>query len=368
LSHTPSALCRTGAALCVCVILGGVLAGCAPRNVTKATPSPSASLNPHYAKAAELAANLRTLGAVIGDITGTMTVGGEDRTLTGQVALNSTGSQIKIVENGTASTTLSETIVGGNRYTSHDDTTWVFRGPKAKGEDLATLLANADTSVDAGVATANGVTGHRIMTAPDKMDVAPALGLDTYTFDQETTTLRIWADDAGKVLGFGASMSWKIMVGGALQDVTADLDVIFAAKATPVDIVAPKDAWQWKQDLDSGIGLGYQGSNGGVKADTSWTSNPAGKATVSDAVKSFVDAWTSHAGAQPPSGTSSVVVDSEDSFWLTVDAKETSEHTVVLFVEHEKQMIQFKIVGAASDKTKLDAFALKLFSTIEWTR
>ena len=41
------------------------------------------------------------------------------------------------------------------------------------------------------------------MTAPDKVDVAPALGLDTYTFDQETTTLRIWADDAGKVLGFG---------------------------------------------------------------------------------------------------------------------------------------------------------------------
>jgi hypothetical protein len=31
-------------------------------------------------------------------------------------------------------------------------------------------------------------------------------------------------------------------------------------------------------------------------------------------------------------------------------------------------LIVLKIVGAGSDKTKLDAFALDLFSTMEWTR
>jgi hypothetical protein len=359
---------RPGAAASICLILCGAIAGCAPTKVSKATPSPSASLNPHYAGATELAANLKALGPVIGDIQGTMTVGGEDRTLTGQVVLDATGSRIKIVETGAIASTFDETVVDGNRYTSHDDALWVYRGTKAKGQGLATLLANADTALDAGVATIGGVTGHRIVTAPDKIDVAPALGLDTYTFDQETTTLRIWADDAGKVLGFGASMSWKIMVGDAYQDVNEDLDVMFATKATPVDIVAPTGAWQWKEDLAAGLAFGYQGTNGDVKANISWTSDPAGKATLSDAVKSFVDTWTAKAGAQPPSGTSSVVADSENAFWLTVDAKGTAQHTVVLFAEHEKRLIVLKIVGAGSDKTKLDAFALDLFSTMEWTR
>ncbi|HEX7491606.1 MAG TPA: hypothetical protein VF337_07860 [Candidatus Limnocylindrales bacterium] len=364
MSHMPSVLCRAGAALCACVILGGVLTGCTPKKTTQATPSPSATLNPHYSKSTELAASLKTLGPVIGNIQGTMTVGGDERTLTGSVALNATSSRIILIENGTTSTRFEETVVDGNRYTSHDDTTWAYRGTKAKGQDLPTLLANADTTLDAGVSTVAGVTGHMIMTAPDKMDVAPALGLDPWTFDQETTTLHVWADEAGQVLGFGASMSWKVMIGEAMQDVTANLDVMFAAKTTPVDIATPKDPWKWVQDTPAGFAYADPGDLGGVKHTISSDhQNLAKGVTISDEVKGAVDGLSKKGTV---GGTQSMVIDGEDAFWFTYE--QSGVHEALFIVVHERVEYMLVVVGSTTDKTKLDALAVQVFSTMEFTR
>jgi hypothetical protein len=367
LSDTPSRLRRAGAAVCVCVILGGALAGCSLKKSPNATPSPAATANPNYAKSTELAANLKSLGPVIGDIQGTMSFGGEKLKLAGSVALNATASRIRLVESGTASTTYSETVVDGNRYTSHDDNLWVFRGTKAKGQDLATLLATADTSVDAGVDTVNSVTGHRIVTAPDKVDVAPALGLDTYTFDQETTTLRVWADDAGAVLGFGASMSWKVLLGGNLQDVTAELDVMFAVKTTPVEIAAPKDPWKWDEHRSLGMSYAFPGPElSPVNAAINVSTNDAGKKTLAQSLKEVVDALSKTGKV---SGTSSMTVDGEDARWFTYEAtSDPTIHQSILLAIHETVLFKLMISGLRTDQVKLDLMAGSIVSTVEFMR
>jgi hypothetical protein len=373
LSNTPSLLRRAGAALSICIVLGGVLSGCAPKK-SGSTASPSPTFNPHYAKSAELAANLQALGPVSGDMQGTMTVGNETRNITGYVALNGTSSLIRLVETAKTSTTFVETVVAGSRYTSHDDKVWVARGAKTKSQTLAALLAAADTSVDAGVKSINKISAHEIMTAQDKVDVAPALGLDTGTFDAETTTLHVWADDSGKVLGFGASMSWSVFVGGIYLDVVADLDVMFTSN-TPVTINVPDKPWKWAVDLPMGIGLAYPGGNADVNSTIRWQSQSAGTYTVSSAISQAQSAVPGFA-----SGTNSTLIDSEDALWFTTSNEfttpmfhitvkaNTDSHLAVLMVIHEKILYSIVVIGSAKDQLALDLFAMQVFTTVEFTR
>jgi hypothetical protein len=371
LSHTPSLLRRAGAALAVCIVLGGVLSGCALRK-TGPSPSPSASFNPHFAKSTELAANLKALGPVSGDLQGTMSIGNDKLALSGSVTLNDTASRIRFVESAKTSLIFVETVVGGSRYTSHDDKIWANRGAKRKGEDLATLLANADTSVDAGVGAINKISAHKIMTAPDKMDVAVALGLDTWTFDQETTTLRVWASDAGKVLGFGASMSWKMFQGSDLLDVTADFDVMFLS-TTPVSITAPAKPWTWVENGPMGIAFAYPAENSTADNAVRYSVDTAGSTTLADAISQGQNAVAGFAG-----GTNSTVVDSEDAMWFITSSSFNSKwihvtvtaanHLAVLMVIHEKLLYTIVVIGNPKGQLSLDVMAVQMFSTIEFTR
>ena len=192
------------------------------------------------------------------------------------------------------------------------------------------LLATADTSADAGVGKVGDISAHKILTAADKLDVATALGLDIWTFDRETTTLRIWADDAGKPLGFGASMSWRVMLGADYKDVTTELDVLFTS-TDPVKIVAPTNLWTWKEDRPNGIALGYPHPRRASTSTLNYACASAGTETLSQIAKKFVDTST-----DTPSGTRSVVIGSEDAFWMTVERAKSKDHLAIAIVVHEK--------------------------------
>jgi hypothetical protein len=352
---------RAAAAVCVCIVLGGVLGGCAPKK-TVATPTPAATVNPVFAKSAVLARNLKNLGPVSGDIVGTMTVGGDKRTISGSVVLNDTSSHISFIVNGVTSDIHSEIIVNTHRYVSRDNTIWVERGTEDPSTGLAATLTRADTSVDAGVSTVEGLVGHKIMSAQDKVDVAQAMGLDTWTFDQETTTLHIWADPNGKVLGFGADMAWKLLLGGVLTDVSSKFDVMFTSNVAET-ITAPKNPWLWTADFPAGISLGYQNPFPGVTNLRYTADSMKIPGTLSDVVKSYVD--TMGGGVN---GIRSITVDGEDASWFTYDPPNGTYHGVVLIVVHDKIIYTVTADGAPADQLKIDTGLQQVFSTIEFTR
>jgi hypothetical protein len=362
LRPTPSVLHRAGTALCFSVLVCVAVSGCAPKKSADSSPSAAASIitNPHYGPSAALAANLAAPAQVIGDIQGTMTVDADKRPLSGTVMINGSSTHVLLVEGGAVPETFAEIVVDGHRYTSPDNTIWIDRGTKAPGTGLVTLLATADTSRDAGVSKVGDVSAHKILTAADKLDVATALGLDIWTFDRETTTLRIWADDKGKPLGFGAYMSWRVMLGGAYKEVTVELDVVFTS-TDPVKIVAPTAPWKWSEHKEGGFAYGYPTT--GVSAKVEWNWANAGDKTLSQVAKEFVDALTG-----TPSGSQSILIGSEDALWMTLERTKQKDHAVIAIVVHETESYTILIYGALADAPKLDVLAQKIFSTVEFTR
>ena len=263
--YGPSGARRVGAAICLCVIAGSAVVGCRGNGAApSATPAPT-----HYAKSQILATSLSSIGQLSGPLKGTLKIGSDAFPLSGTVSLNGKNSQIDMDEEGSAQLTVHEILVDGRRYSSPDGTIWIDRGPKPKGASLAEVLAAADTTLDLGTSTVNGVSAHKIPTGADVVDMAPALGIDTSTFDRESTTLRIWADASGKVLGFGASMSWLVTLGGVQESVSADLDVMFTY-SSPVEIAAPDKPWQWIEDKPVGIAFAIP---------PGWTKDPTSNKT-----------------------------------------------------------------------------------------
>jgi hypothetical protein len=371
--HLPSELRRATAALCVFVLACGAVAGC-----KGGTATPSATAAPTtYKNATSLASNLASLGHVSGPVNGTMKVGSDSRTLSGTATLDGQNSQISLEESGQDKPLADEIVMAGHRYTSPDDKTWIDRGTKAAGSGLAAVLAGADTSMDAGVGTVGGVTAHKILTAPDKVDVAPALGIDTWTFDDESTTLRVWADDAGKPRGFGATMTWKVTLGGTQEDVSADLDVMFTY-TSPADIKAPNSPWQWIEDKTTGVAFGLpsgwsknaaSSSKNTVYADAAtgnvlvYASFSPGTETLdqntSDLLKSVTDPTTS---PQPGS------IASESASRFTDDSTKSGVYQDVGVALHENLGYIVSIGGPRTSKPAVDSLADQILSTVEFTR
>ena len=364
MSRLPFVLRQAVAAGFVCLIVGSAASGCAPQKPGTPSPSPTPSGPVPYAKSAALAANLAVLDSVAGSIQGTMTIGSVERPLSGSVNINGGSTQIRLAEGGTTQDIYSEMVVDGHRYTSRDDKIWVDRGTKARGTDLKSVLGVADTAIDSGVSKVSGVSAHKILTIADKVDVAPALGIDTWTFDEESTTLRIWADDSGKPVGFGASMSWKVTLGGVAVPVTADLDVMFKS-TTPAEIVAPTKFWQWKDDRASGIAFGYPATldQTGLEYQLVYKGAAVGQMSLAQFTKEFVDSLN-----VKPSGSKSIVIGSEDGLWMTVHLTSQHLYEFVALVVHETMAYGIFIAGDPADEAAFNNQAFQILASVEFTR
>jgi hypothetical protein len=341
------------------------MAGCAgKKTASPAMPSATATYPAPYAQSTKLAGSLAALDQVGGPIVGTVKVDSTTRPLTGLVSIKGGATKVRMLEGDPTTYISDEIVVGGHRYTSPDDNIWIDRGAKSAGSGLVKALAAADTAVDSGVETVTGISAHRLVTAADKVDVAPALGIDTGTFDEETTTLRIWADDAGKPIGFGASMSWKVTLGGQTQAVAVDFDVMFAAESS-VDILVPAKAWQWHEDRPGGIAYGYPGKLATVDSTVNTQAESAAKKSLSQITKEWVDALPN-----APSGAQSIVMGGEEATWMSVTVTVTGkkQYVVVAIVLHETIGYAVTVSGDPADHMQLDAQALQVFSTVEFTR
>jgi len=368
----PSELRRTVAVLCFCALAGGTVSGCGLLKPAPTLLPPTTK----YTASAKLASNLASLGDLSGPVHGTMQIGDETRKLSGSVAIKGKDSQISLVDD-TDQTLADEIVVGGRRYTSPDDKLWIDRGTKPAGSSLAAALAAADTTHDAGQSTVQSVTAHRLTTPADVVDVAPALGIETRTFDNESTTLRVWADAAGKPVGFGATMSWQVTLGGQQKSVTADLDVMFSY-TSPVEIKAPDAPWLWIEDRTSGIAAGLPP---GWKPDTVSTTGAisysdkttrsvlvyahfdASGASLDDVSK---DAIAGFNGA--PTGPERVSLASEPASRYRYDDPKTSTYQVVAVVIHETVGWVISVGGPKTNKPAVDDLATQVMSTIEFTR
>ena len=372
MTHLPSELRRAVAVLCFCALAGGTVSGCGLLKPAPTLLPPTTK----YAASAKLASNLDSLGDLSGPIQGTIKIGDETRKLSGSVAIKGKDSQISLVDD-TDQTLADEIVVGGRRYTSPDDKLWIHRGVKPAGTSLAAALAAADTTHDAGPKTVESVTAHQILTPADVVDVAPALGIDTWTFDNESTTLRVWADAAGKPLGFGATMSWQVTLGGQQKSVTVDLDVMFTYTTT-VEIKAPDASWAWFQDRAGGISGGLPA---GWKPDTVSTTGAttlSDKATKSVMVYERFDARgkTLDEVSQDaiggfdsvPSGPERVSLSGEPASRYRYEDAKTSTYQVVTVVVHETVGWVFSVGGPRSNKSAVDDLATQVMSTVEFTR
>lgn len=359
MTHLPSGSGRLRTALYV-FVTAAIVSGCGliqsgPRT---ATPMPSTVA---FAASSKLAANLASLGEVSGPIHGTMTIGDEQRQLSGTVSIKGKESQIKVVDDKDA-IIADEIIVGGHRYTSPDDVIWIDRGREPAGASIAEVLASAGTTLDAGQGTVDEVTGHKILTPTDVVDVAPALGIDTWTFDDESTTLRVWADATGKPLGFGAVMSWKVTLGGTAKTVTSDLDVMFTY-TSPVDIAAPDSPWQWLEDKPTGIAIGHPGNNGSTSDSVFYGSFPAGGESLDQGTKNVIDSLGTQAG-----DTQGTTVGSEPATVTPIRRTQEKDYGLLAIAVHETVAYWVFVVGSPSEAAKLDDQARLILSTVEFTR
>lgn len=367
MKRTPTWLHRASAIVCACILVSGVLAGCSPKKSGPTVlPSVAPTYPAPYAHSTKLAANLAALKQASGPIVGTMTVDSTPRPLTGLVSIKNGATRVRMLEGDPTTYISDEIVVGGQRYTSPDDNLWIDRGRKAVGSSLVKALASADTSTDSGIGTVTGISAHKIVTPADVVDVAPALGIDTGTFDEETTTLRIWADDAGTPIGFGASMGWKVTLGGQTETIAIDFNVMFAAESSadsPVDIVAPAKAWQWHEDLPGGIAYGYPGMLATVDSTVNTQDESAATKSLSQITKEWVDALPN-----APGGAQSIVMGGEEATWMSVTLTAKKQYVVVAIVLHETIGYAIMVTGNPADHAQLDVQALQIFSTVEFTR
>ncbi len=382
--HLTSIMRRLGAAICVCIVVGGVVSGCAKKpsdSGPAATPVPSAT---PYGQSAALARNLANIDEASGSVHGTMKVGSVSRPLTGTVTITGTSSQVMLVAGGSDQTKWDEIVTGGHRYTSQDDQVWVDRGVKEAGTSLSSVLSNADTTVEAGQGTISNIPAHKMVTAADKLDVATGLGLDTWTFDNPTTTLRIWADDAGKLVGFGTTMDWKEQLGGKDVVVSMDLDVAFntagaIASSSPVKVAAPTGLWKWIENKPIGIAFAvppdWESSDLNAKMNgLTYISSTTGQTWIclhQDAsgytALTFAEAAIAGYNDKPDSQRATTV-DSEGATWLNIHRTKQKDYAVEVAVVHEKVGFQLVVLGAKGDESATDALAQQILTSVEFTR
>jgi len=371
-THIPSELRRAVAVLSFCALAGGTVSGCG-------LLKPAATLLPpttKYTASAKLASNLASLGDLSGPVHGTLQIGDETRKLSGSVAIKGKDSQIRLVDD-TDRTMADEIVIGGRRYTSPDDKLWIDRGAKPAGTSLAAALAAADTTHNAGPKTVESVTAQQILTPADVVDVAPALGIDTWTFDNESTTLRVWADAAGKPLGFGATMTWQVNLAGGQKSVTVELDVMFT-DTSPVEIKAPDAPWQWIEDKEYGVAVGLPP---GWKLDAK--SIPTKVAYSDKATKSLITYHHLHTANQSldevsqdaigaldpaPSGPEKVSIAGEPASRYRHDDTFTSMYHVLTIALHETMGWVLDVSGPKTNKLAVDDLATQVMSTVEFTR
>jgi hypothetical protein len=202
-----------------------------------------------YSQAVALRKNLAALTVASGKIQGTLTAGPDTMPLSGTFAMAGGASQIKIVE-GKADQSpqyVEEIVKGGIRYTSRDDIVWVNRGKKPAAATFPAVLRGATTDQDAGIATIQDRQLHRIVSPANSADMALALGLDLNKVSGPDSRLRIWADDTGHPVGFGATIQWGRIIDGQPKAYVMEFDVIFAAGAA-APIAAPRSPWRFISD------------------------------------------------------------------------------------------------------------------------
>ena len=372
-----SDLRQGGAFVVVLMLAAGTVAGCGFNKGGTAISAPPIT---EYKPAAALAANLASLDGVSGPLHGTMKIGSETRTLTGTATLNNHASQVELVESGKSDVTRDEIVVGNHSYKSDDDKIWIDRGTKVGAASLAAVLAAADTTRDAGVSSIDGVTAHKILTGPDKVDVAPALGIDTETFDNESTTLRVWADDAGKPVGFGATMSWQVTLGGVRQNVTTELDVMFTY-TTPAEIKVPAAPWQWVEDQTTGIAFGLPGGWGKSPTSTPtyityaqtaerhvlvYSSLNAEGMSLSDAMNAARSGLSTD--TRGASNTESATLGSEPAQRLATEGTKSGDYGVMVVSIHETMGYIVYVAGPVAGKAAIESLADQILSTVEFTR
>ena len=364
---------RAGAAICLCAIAGSAVVGCRGSGaVPSPTPAPT-----HYANYQRLATSLTYPGQLSGPLKGTLKIGSDTFPLSGTVSLDGENSQIDLSEDGSSQVTAHEIVIAGHRYTSPDGTLWIDRGAETKGASLAEVLAAANTAVDYGTSTVDGVRAHKILTGPDVVDVAPALGIDTGTFDNESSTLGVWAVGSGKLLGFVASMSWQVTLGGAQETVSADLDVMFTY-TSPVQIAAPDKPWQWIEDKPVGIAFaippGWAKDSSSTKTSTYYSLRAEREIMgyiQMDVTPLSLDQFTGAAASGLQIGTGNSHTTSlafEPAERVSAGDAKTGVYAVMVTSIHETLGYMIMVGGPSTVTQALDNLTDQILSTVEYTR
>jgi hypothetical protein len=180
-------------------------------------------------------------------------------------------------------------------------------------------------------------------------------------------------------VGFGAAMSWKVTIGGAQKDVSADLDVMFTY-TSPTDIAAPTSPWQWIEDKPTGIAFGLPkgwSKNAAASAQSKTTvySIPATRDVLDYAAVAVgtdtLDQYAKDAIAGVNDNTSSPTATSlarEPASSVTIDSTKTGTYGVMVVAIHETVGYMVMIAGPRTDKPPVDALVDQILSTVEFTR
>jgi hypothetical protein len=333
-------------------------------------PAPTGQLN--FARAAELHANLAALTQASGAITGTLRVASTSSKITGSIGFNASGSSIAFNQDGKAMT--SEIVAGGTRYLRFAAGPWVNHGPKQKDATLAATLGGADSSSDIGIQAFAGKQLHRIESPIASLNVAEGLGLDTSQWVNPTGTFRVWADDAGVAVGFGASLLWSQANAGHLVDCRLEIDVKFDTKPK-VSVAAPKDSWAWITDNSEGISYAvpakwvkdakpaspyaftYTASDGKLAE----YSLPAQSQTLDFFVGVYTDALTAKSLKAGNAVSADLAGES-----ATVVPTSTSRYTVAVLAIHANRIYTFVFVGNANAAASAKLYG-GILDTIRWT-
>lgn len=236
------------------VLLAGLGAGACSQPQPSVVPTPT----PDFV--AEVKRSLAGLSVLNEDVSGSISQGTASRSLAGAIATDGSSTQVQLVgQSGSDQISFQETIATGRRYVRTDAGPWVDHGATSGAFNLLALVRTIDVGQDQGRSLVDGHRYHLLSQSMDALTVARALGFETSSWEAESGSLRVWADDEGRVMGIGTSIVWTQPMAGSRTECHLDMDGLLGS-TEPATIVAPTGAWRWIVDQERAISLALPAS------------------------------------------------------------------------------------------------------------
>ncbi|MFL5675790.1 MAG: hypothetical protein ACJ779_12335 [Chloroflexota bacterium] len=181
------------------------------------------------------------------DISGTMSVGPIDGTISGKGAFGGRDSSMDLViDLDVVKQSTSQITVGDKKWTKKDPGPWLLDpngATPSSSLSVGKILQSLVDVSDLGVVTKNGRSLHHLKVAGADAVSGAMFGLDPTATKDADFSLELYADAAGVPAVMSMSGSWTQVGGDKELPATMAFDITFKNVGAPQTITPPSDVW-----------------------------------------------------------------------------------------------------------------------------